>query len=136
MLPDVALDDATKTTRVGRGVGRRAARAILWGLLASTLVLAGGLVAERRALGPSDATALQHVAADAAREFASVTASLERAAQLLAGGTAASQLADGDAAARGALFDRAAQVLGASPDVDALAIHESGGRALAWAGRP
>jgi signal transduction histidine kinase len=134
MLPEVAIDDAPP--RPGRLAGWRATRTILWGLLAGALVLAGGWIGERRALGPTDASALQHVADDAARAFAQVAASLERAAQQLASDTTARQLAEGDAAARGALFDRAAHVLRESPEVDALAIHEAGGRALAWAGRP
>ena len=63
---------------------RRLRRVAGWGALATLLVLGVGLALERLWLGPTDQTALAHVAADTQDEFAGLTRSLATTAQQLA----------------------------------------------------
>ncbi len=102
------------------------------------VVFGVGLALERLWLGPTDQTALAHVAADTQDEFARTHAQPgdDRAA---AGARPAAdrRRPRRRRRARARLFDLAARLLAASrPALDAVSVYDSAGRPVAWAGRP
>jgi signal transduction histidine kinase len=108
-----------------------------WGIVATLVAIGIGRVLERARLGPTDDTALQHVAADARRAFADLAGGLAATARHLA--ATPSLVAEGtpDVARRRALFDVTARRLtAAGARLDALSVYDAAGRPLAWAGRP
>ena len=108
-----------------------------WGALSTLLVFGAGLALERLWLGPTDQTALAHVAADVQDEFAGLTRSLATTAQQLARDRHLAAAGPADVARTRALFDLAARLLAAShPSLDAVSVYDSAGRPVAWAGRP
>ena len=118
-------------------IRRRLWRVAGWGALSTLLVFGVGLALERLWLGPTDQTALAHVAADVQDEFAGLTRSLATTAQQLARQPDLTGAGSGDVARTRALFDLAARLLTASrPSLDAVSVYDSGGRPVAWAGRP
>ena len=118
-------------------VRRRLRRVAGWGLLSTAVVLGVGLALERLWLGPTDQTALAHVAADTQDAFAGLTRSLATTAQQLAREGQMTGAGPADVARTRALFDLAARLLAASrPAVDALSVYDGAGRPVAWAGRP
>ncbi len=118
-------------------VARRLRRVAGWGAAATLLVVAIGLALERLWLGPTDQTALAHVAADVQQELADLTHSLATTARGAAADPRARGEAGPDVGRRRALFDiTALRLNGARPGLDALSIYDGAGRAVAWAGRP
>lgn len=108
-----------------------------WGLAATLVVVAAGLARERASLGPSDQTALAHVAADVTDRWDALERSLDRAARQVVAHQADPVADAGDVARRRALFDLTARLLTASrPAVDAVSVYDAAGRPVAWAGRP
>ncbi len=104
----------------------------------STLLLFGaGLAIERLRLGPSDQTALAHVAADVQDDFAGLARSLATTAQQLARDRHLRADGPPNVARTRALFDLSARLLASSrPALDAVSVYDTGGRPVAWAGRP
>ncbi len=118
-------------------VARRLRRVAGWGAAATLLVVAIGLALERLWLGPTDQTALAHVAADVQQELANLTHSLATTARGAAADPRVRGEAGADVGRRRALFDiTALRLNGARPGLDALSIYDGAGRAVAWAGRP
>ncbi len=118
-------------------IRRRLWRVAGWGAIATLLVCGVGLALERLWLGPTDQTALAHVATDVQDEFASLTRSLATTAQQLARQPDLTGGGPTDVARTRALFDLAARLLTASrPSLDAVSVYDSAGRPVAWAGRP
>ena len=118
-------------------IRRRLRRVAGWGALATLVVVGVGLALERLWLGPSDQTALAHVAADTQDEFAGLTRSLATTAQQLARDRQLTGSGPADVARTRALFDMAARLLAAShPTLDAVSVYDTAGRPVAWAGRP
>ena len=110
-------------------------RVCVWGLVATLLVVATGRALERLWLGPTDDTALTHVADDARDRFDRLTRSLALTARHLALSPLPAD--SGDVGRTRALFDLSARLLAASrPALDAVSVYDAAGEPVAWAGRP
>jgi signal transduction histidine kinase len=132
----VAAHAASSPSTPPGSVARRITRIAGIGAFVAVVAFGLGRFIERQALGPTDQTALAHVAATLDGDVAALADRLDRAARELAQAVAA-PLDDTDVAARGGIFDSAAAALTAfAPDVDAVAVYDARGRAHAWAGRP
>ena len=116
---------AVTGTRWRRVVGLAGAAAIA--------VAASGWLIERVRLGPPS-EASERIERQVQDRFAAIAATLRRMAVELAAAPAVEPALAGDRAALSGLFDRARAA--AEAPATALTVYDTGGAALAWAGRP